>query len=49
MVSIFGHRILGYTIVKVLDRKRIKWLVVVAILSVMLPYIDIIAFKLEFI
>lgn len=45
MASIFGHSVLGYTITKVLDKKHTKWLVLVAIVSAMLPDLDVLSFS----
>lgn len=44
MASIFGHGIVGYTIAKVSQDKNLKILVIAAIISAMLPDIDVISF-----
>jgi inner membrane protein len=44
MASIFGHGIVGYTISRVASKSNLKNLVVLAILSSMLPDIDVLAF-----
>ena len=45
MASIFGHGIVAYTVSRVIDRKKITLLVLLAILSSILPDFDVIAFK----
>lgn len=45
MASVFGHAILGATITKVLDYKNTKWLILTAIISTILPDIDVLAFN----
>ena len=45
MASIFGHAVVGFTITKVIDNKNIKWLLLAAIFSTILPDFDVIAFK----
>ncbi|MDB2462975.1 metal-dependent hydrolase [Algibacter sp.] len=45
MASLFGHGIVGYTIAKVIDNKNLKWLLLAAIFSTILPDFDVIAFK----
>jgi inner membrane protein len=45
MASVFGHAILGATITKVLDYKNTKWLILVAVISTILPDIDVLAFN----
>lgn len=45
MASIFGHSIVGYTLTKIIDKQNIKWLLVAAIFSTILPDFDVIAFK----
>jgi hypothetical protein len=47
MTSLFGHGIVGYTIYKVLDSKKLKWLLFFAILSTILPDADVLAFKIN--
>lgn len=47
MASIFGHGIVAYTISKVIDKKRITLLVFLAIMSSIIPDLDVIAFKLD--
>ncbi|GAA3562644.1 metal-dependent hydrolase [Snuella lapsa] len=46
MASVFGHSIVGYTITKLIDNQNTKWLLVAAIISAMLPDLDVIGFKL---
>jgi len=46
MASIFGHAVVGYTLSKVIDNKNLKWLLLTAILSTILPDVDVAAFKL---
>jgi len=46
MASIFGHSVLGFTITKLIDDRHIKWLLLAAIFSAILPDFDVIAFKL---
>ena len=45
MASVFGHGIVAYTISKVADSKISKLLLVLAIVSSILPDLDVIAFK----
>lgn len=45
MASLFGHGILAYTISRVIDRKALKRLTLLAIISSIFPDIDVIAFK----
>ncbi|MBR9845429.1 MAG: metal-dependent hydrolase [Algicola sp.] len=45
MASLFGHGILAYTILKVVDHQNLKRLTVLAILSAILPDIDVLAFN----
>lgn len=45
MASVFGHAIVGFTLAKVIDNKRFKWLLVLAIFSTILPDFDVIAFN----
>ncbi|MGM5468698.1 metal-dependent hydrolase [Flavobacteriaceae bacterium LMO-SS05] len=44
MASIFGHSILGYTISKVASKSNLKTLMILAIVSSILPDIDVLAF-----
>ena len=46
MASIFGHAVVGFTLTKVIDNKNLKWLLLAAIFSTILPDFDVIAFKL---
>ncbi|WP_298556070.1 metal-dependent hydrolase [uncultured Algibacter sp.] len=46
MASIFGHAVIGFTITKVIDNKSLKWLLLAAIFSTILPDFDVVAFKL---
>ena len=46
MASIFGHSVVGYTVAKISDNKHIKWLLLAAIFSTILPDFDVIGFKL---
>tara|TARA_R110001583_G_scaffold47553_5_gene148916 strand:- start:6029 stop:6553 length:525 start_codon:yes stop_codon:yes gene_type:complete len=45
MASVFGHGVVGFTVTKVIDSKNLKWLLVAAIFSAILPDFDVIAFK----
>ena len=45
MASLFGHGIVGFTLAKVIDVKRAKWLVLFAVASAILPDLDVIAFN----
>jgi inner membrane protein len=45
MASVFGHGVVGFTVAKVIDNKNLKWLLVAAIFSSILPDFDVIAFK----
>ncbi len=47
MASIFGHGLVAYTVAKVIDKKHLKLLLFLAILSAILPDADVIAFKLR--
>ena len=47
MASIFGHAIVGFTLTKLIDSKNLKWLMLAAIFSTILPDFDVIGFKLE--
>ena len=46
MASLFGHGIVGYTLAKVINTHNIKLLVSFAIVSAILPDIDVLSFKL---
>ena len=46
MASIFGHSVVGFTLTKVIDNKNLKWLLLAAIFSTILPDFDVVAFKL---
>ena len=46
MASLFGHGLVAYTITKVIDRKSVKVLLLLAIFSTIMPDADVIAFKL---
>lgn len=45
MASVFGHAIVGYTITKVSSIKNYKWLLLLAILSSILPDLDVLTFN----
>ncbi|MBU2949133.1 metal-dependent hydrolase [Tamlana agarivorans] len=45
MASIFGHGIVGYAITKLADQKDLKWLLLLAIFSTILPDFDVVAFR----
>ena len=45
MASVFGHGVVGFTVTKVIDSKNLKWLLVAAIFSAILPDFDVIAFN----
>jgi len=45
MASIFGHAIVGFTLSKVLSKKNLKLLLLLAIASTILPDIDVLAFS----
>ena len=45
MASVFGHSIVGLTIAKIIDNRNNKWLLIAAIISTILPDIDVIAFN----
>ena len=45
MASIFGHAIVGFTLSKVIDSKKTKWLLLAAIFSTILPDFDVLAFN----
>ncbi|WP_067144695.1 metal-dependent hydrolase [Pseudotamlana agarivorans] len=44
MASIFGHGMVGYTLSKIIDQKDLKWLLLCAIFSAILPDLDVLAF-----
>ena len=46
MASIFGHSVVGFTLTKLIDNQSLKWLLLVAIFSTILPDFDVVAFKL---
>lgn len=46
MASVFGHSIVGYTISKVASKSNLKKLTILAILSSILPDIDVLTFNL---
>jgi inner membrane protein len=46
MASVFGHAVVGFTLTKVIDKQNIKWLMLAAIFSTILPDFDVVAFKL---
>lgn len=46
MASVFGHAIVGYTISKVIDNKNLKWLLLAAIFSTILPDFDVIGYRI---
>jgi len=45
MASVFGHALVGATLSKVLDKSQVKLLLVLAMISAILPDIDVLAFK----
>ena len=45
MASVFGHSMVAYTIARVGNNSNVKWLILFAILSSILPDLDVIAFK----
>lgn len=45
MASVFGHSIVGFTISKVIDTRNTKMLLIAAIISTVLPDLDVIGFK----
>ena len=45
MASIFGHSIVGFTLAKILDSRNAKLLLIAAIVSTILPDLDVIGFK----
>ncbi|MGB1268243.1 MAG: metal-dependent hydrolase [Flavobacteriaceae bacterium] len=48
MASVFGHALVGGTLSKILDKKSSRILYVLAILSAILPDLDVISFKLGY-
>lgn len=46
MASIFGHGIVSYTIAKLLSDNKMRWIMLAAIVSSILPDIDVITFYL---
>ena len=46
MASIFGHAVVGFTFAKVIDNKGLKYLLIAAIFSTILPDFDVLAFGL---
>jgi len=48
MASVFGHALVGVTLSKVLDKSQVKLLLILAIVSAILPDIDVLAFKLGY-
>ena len=47
MASVFGHSIVGFTLVKLFKSKQSRWLLILAIASAILPDMDVIAFGLN--
>jgi len=45
MASVFGHALVGATITRVLDKSQARILLILAMLSAILPDIDVLAFK----
>lgn len=45
MASVFGHGVLAFTISKTLDSKHLKWLLICAIVSSILPDLDVLSFQ----
>ena len=45
MASLFGHSVVGFTISNVIKTKKTKWLVVFAIISSILPDLDVVSFS----
>ncbi|NQY28923.1 MAG: metal-dependent hydrolase [Flavobacteriaceae bacterium] len=45
MASVFGHALVGATLSKVLDKSQVKLLLILAMISAVLPDIDVLAFK----
>lgn len=46
MASIFGHAAVGFTLSKIIDNKNLKWLLVLAIFSTILPDFDVVGFRM---
>lgn len=46
MASIFGHAVVGFMFAKVIDNKGLKYLLIAAIFSTILPDFDVLAFRL---
>ncbi len=46
MASIFGHGILGFTLTKVMNAHNLKWLMLAAIFSTILPDFDVIGHRM---
>lgn len=46
MASIFGHAVVGVTLSKIIDNKNLKWLLLAAIFSTILPDFDVVGFRL---
>tara|TARA_R110002050_G_scaffold94765_3_gene197343 strand:- start:78769 stop:79305 length:537 start_codon:yes stop_codon:yes gene_type:complete len=45
MASVFGHSMVGYTLTKAFNYKNVKWLLLAATFSTILPDFDVITFK----
>lgn len=45
MASLFGHGLLGYTLSKITDSRSNKLLIVLAVVSAILPDVDVLAFN----
>ena len=45
MASLFGHGLIGYLFSKVIDKKNVRLLICLAIVSAILPDIDVLSFK----
>jgi len=48
MASVFGHALVGLTLSKVLDKNQTKLLLILAMISAILPDVDVLAFKLGY-
>jgi len=46
MASIFGHSIVAYTVSKIFDKKHSKLIVLIAVISAILPDLDVVSFNL---
>ena len=46
MASVFGHAAVGFTFAKVIDKKGLKYLLITAIFSTILPDFDVLSFQL---